>query len=225
MVSCNLDASWSLGLRPAIFWKILSDFRTRLKEGDILQQWLPGGYKVPALRVAKAIYAVSPFVRFFRSIEEWWLHSLASTQPFEMSSADKFVARLSPEAIADFIEWNPDKSAGTLYQRFAKREIMLKSSIESENVQSVRWQTIKWILLIRQLVSSITPGFSLTAGQAFKQDSKERETIQYLIASVEGLEGSRFIRNGKSVTLKLPLISCGWISKKLVTMSGLRMTL
>jgi hypothetical protein len=39
---------------------------------------------------------------------------------------------------------------------------------------------------------------SLVVGRAYAQDSREVSKIQYLIASVEALEGAKFIRNGKA---------------------------
>lgn len=38
---------------------------------------------------------------------------------------------------------------------------------------------------------------SLVVVRAYAQDSREAAKIQYLIASVEALEGAKFIRNGK----------------------------
>jgi hypothetical protein len=40
--------------------------------------------------------------------------------------------------------------------------------------------------------------FALVIGDTFAQESREADKIQYLISSIEALNGAKFIRNGKA---------------------------
>lgn len=115
-----VEASGSSLLYSEEFYKIL---KTRLKQGGIMQQWIPGGDPMTICAVASAIKRSFPFVRVFSSIEGRGLHFLASMQPFEMPNAEAFIKKLPAKAIADLIEWNKGEDPRGLYQKILFQEI------------------------------------------------------------------------------------------------------
>ena len=124
-----VESSGSGLLYSEEFYQVLKD---RLKEGGIVQQWLPGGDEMTVPAVTKAIHAVFPFVRIFNSFDGWGYHFFASTQPFEMPDIETFVRRLPAKATADFIEWEPGENAGSLYQEMLKREVPIESILSPD---------------------------------------------------------------------------------------------
>lgn len=102
------------------FYLLVKD---RLKEDGILQQWSPEGDEMIVRAIAKAISAVFPYVRMYRSVENIGYHFFASPQPFEMPCAEDFAARLPVKSAADLVEWTPGKSPRELYQIMLQQEI------------------------------------------------------------------------------------------------------
>jgi len=88
----------------------------RLRDGGILQQWLPylgDGLVVSA--VTRALLESFPHVRCYGSVENWGVHYLASRRPIPSLSAAELARRLPPAAARDIVEWGP---AGTPEQQF-----------------------------------------------------------------------------------------------------------
>jgi predicted membrane-bound spermidine synthase len=115
-----VESSGSGLLYSKEFYQVLKE---RLKEGGIVQQWLPWGDERTVPAVATAIHAVFPFVRIFNSFAGWGFHFIASMQPFDMPNIETFVQRLPAKAATDFVEWDAGKNAGTLYGEMLKREL------------------------------------------------------------------------------------------------------
>lgn len=115
-----VEAAGSSLLYSEEFYNIL---KTRLKEGGVMQQWLPRGDPVTIRAVANSVKRAFPFVRVFHSVEGWGLHFLASTRPLEMPDADGFIARLPVEARNDLVEWNKGGDPRRLYQKILSGEI------------------------------------------------------------------------------------------------------
>jgi len=80
--------------------------KMRLTEKGILQQWFPGDKSTTLQAVARALANVFPYVDVYPSIEGWGYHFIASKYPLETLTPEEFVAKLSPEATKDFVEWN-----------------------------------------------------------------------------------------------------------------------
>jgi len=133
-----VEASGSGFLYSEEFYRIL---KNRLNKGGILQQWLPGGLTltetVTVTAAAKSITAVFPYVKVFHSIEGWGYHFFASMEPINMPSVEKFVFRLPANGSADLIEWHPGKSAGEMYQKFLKNELILEEIVNANATPSI----------------------------------------------------------------------------------------
>ena len=85
--------------------------KTRLKEGGILQHWVPISlmfnryedfFSIPVLR---AIQSEFKYVKIFVSIEGWGIHILASDSPIQDLSLDEFVNKMPQKAKEDLTEW------------------------------------------------------------------------------------------------------------------------
>lgn len=83
----------------------------RLRRGGILQQWTPGGDGVDFAAFVGALQAVFPHVVALQSIEGWGLHLLASDEPIDLATPEVLAARLPAAAVADLVEWGPERSA------------------------------------------------------------------------------------------------------------------
>lgn len=91
--------------------------KRRLREGGILQQWIPGAAE-PAIiaAVAQTLRASFPHVQAFHSVEGWGYHFLASMQPLPELDADTLLARMPDAAQRDLVEWGPKDTPRALLE-------------------------------------------------------------------------------------------------------------
>jgi spermidine synthase len=108
--------------------------KRHLREGGILQQWLPaGGDGATAASVARALAESFPYVRAFTSVEGAGTHFLASMNPIPPLSAADLAKRLSPDAARDLMEWGPASSPTAQFQVVLSRERSLSSIIQEDS--------------------------------------------------------------------------------------------
>jgi spermidine synthase len=103
--------------------------KLRLRPGGILTQWLPGGDPAVQASVARALKESFPYVRVFRSVEGWGWHFLASMQPIPMRSETELLARMPAAAVADMMEWGPEKTPGSQLHRILSTELSAETMI------------------------------------------------------------------------------------------------
>jgi spermidine synthase len=91
--------------------------RRRLAPDGILQIWYPAELhdRASLEAVATSIYASFPYVRAYRSVEDWGVHFLATLVPLPGVTAERLAARLPARAAADLIEWTPDETPAELF--------------------------------------------------------------------------------------------------------------
>lgn len=107
-----------------------STIKRRLKDGGILQQWLPQwGDAVVQAAVARALQESFPYVRVFHSLDNKGLHFLASNQPIVSRTARELAERMPAKAAQDFIEWGPESSAEQQFSILLSRELPLDQLI------------------------------------------------------------------------------------------------
>ena len=107
-----------------------STIKRRLKDGGILQQWLPRwGDAVVQAAVARALKESFPYVRAFHSLDDKGLHFLASNQPIVSRTARELAERMSAKAAQDLIEWGPESSAEQQFSIVLSRELPLDQLI------------------------------------------------------------------------------------------------
>jgi spermidine synthase len=108
--------------------------KRHLREGGILQQWLPaGGDGATAASVARALAESFPYVRAFTSVEGAGTHFLGSMNPIPPLSAAELAKRLSPEAARDLMEWGPASSPTAQFEMVLSRERSLSSIIQQDS--------------------------------------------------------------------------------------------
>jgi spermidine synthase len=100
--------------------------RRRLKPGGILQQWLPYGEPIVVSAVTEALIEQFPFVRVFKSIEDTGFHFLASDRPIISPGAADIADRMPESAIADLVEWGPEREAASQLAGTLDKEVPLR---------------------------------------------------------------------------------------------------
>ena len=106
--------------------------RQRLRNGGILQQWLPGSADVPTqASVARALRESFPYVRSFIAHDRglWGIHFLASQQPIANHSAAELASRMPATAAADLVEWGPYASAEQQFKALLENEVPIERII------------------------------------------------------------------------------------------------
>ena len=78
--------------------------KRRLKQGGILQTWIPGGDPKVLAAVSGALLESFPHVRQFLGLEGWGYHFTASMEPIPLRSAEDLAGRMNEDARADLIE-------------------------------------------------------------------------------------------------------------------------
>jgi spermidine synthase len=99
--------------------------RPRLAPDGILQAWIPGGEARVVAAFLLALRAEFPYVRAFRSVEDYGLHLLASGRPLPSPSAEELAARMPFEAQADLVAWGPFHTPREQFEAVLRREIPL----------------------------------------------------------------------------------------------------
>jgi predicted membrane-bound spermidine synthase len=99
--------------------------KTRLREGGIVAQWLPGGDPTTIAGVARALVQSFREVRVLPSVEQWGFHFLASDQPLPKLDAAEMAARLPARARADLVEWGPHANAQEQLRAVVDHELSL----------------------------------------------------------------------------------------------------
>jgi spermidine synthase len=115
-----VEAAGSSLLYSSQFYQLI---KARLSDGGMLQTWYPGGDKLTFQAFARAIVDEFPYVRVYRSIEDWGYHFSASMQPFEKPTVEQFIARMPERARTDLLEWAGGKSLEDYVAEILKREI------------------------------------------------------------------------------------------------------
>jgi spermidine synthase len=87
--------------------------KARLKEGGILQQWMPNTKGKTVQAVVNSLNESFPYVKMFLSHEGWGHHFLASMSPIVIPSPDVMAGRMPDAAKADLGEWVKEKDPRT----------------------------------------------------------------------------------------------------------------
>jgi hypothetical protein len=106
-----------------------AEARRHLRQGGILQQWLPRGDAVVRSSVGKAVEESFAYVRVFRSVNGIGYHLLASDAPFPNRDSQELAARLPASAARDFVEWGPAPTAAEQFETLLNNELSLKQMI------------------------------------------------------------------------------------------------
>lgn len=121
-----VQAAGSSLLYSEDFYKVV---KQRLRQGGILQQWLPGGDLQDFAAVARALRDSFPYVRVFAYTRQWGYHFLASQQPLHNWTAKELVQHMPPAAAADLMEWGPGKDPEFVLDHLMHNELPVQELI------------------------------------------------------------------------------------------------
>ena len=103
--------------------------RQRLRQGGILQQWLPGGDREDLAAVALALHKSFRYVRVFGYVRGWGYHFIASDRPLPDVTAKQLADRLPAAAVEDLVEWDAERSPEGRFEYVLQREIPVNELI------------------------------------------------------------------------------------------------
>jgi predicted membrane-bound spermidine synthase len=99
-----VEAAGSSLLYSRDFYEIV---KSRLKEGGILHQWIPGDVETIINKaVTRSLVDAFPYVRFYQPIEGRGIHYLASMTPIGTPDIETLVKRIPSRAQSDLLEWS-----------------------------------------------------------------------------------------------------------------------
>jgi hypothetical protein len=105
--------------------------KRRLREGGILQQWLPSTEPALAVSFARTLAQAFPHVRVFRALEGLGVHFLASETPIPEVSIEELAARMPRAAAEDLAEWGPESTPIAQIARLMSQEIPVRRFLEA----------------------------------------------------------------------------------------------
>jgi predicted membrane-bound spermidine synthase len=100
--------------------------KEHLKPHGILHMWMPGGEDIAARAVYRSIYESFPYVRPFRSVEDYGMHLLASMEPTEALNPDELATRMPIDARRDLLEWYRTTNVAVCFQQVLSREFPIQ---------------------------------------------------------------------------------------------------
>jgi predicted membrane-bound spermidine synthase len=103
--------------------------KPRLRNGGILQQWLPSGDAVDRAAVARALKESFPYVRVFYVNVHWGTHFIASMQPLPNWTAEELAQHMPAPAAKDLVEWGPQPDPQGRFAALLKNEISVDQMI------------------------------------------------------------------------------------------------
>jgi predicted membrane-bound spermidine synthase len=133
--------------------EFLALVKMRLKKGGILQHWFPGGDERILVSIANELKSAFPFVRMFRSVDNWGYHFLASQEPLALIDSQEFVRRLPESAKIDLVEWSNGRAIEEYTATMLSKELDLVKFTSSPKVLPLTdVQPANEYFLIRRLV-------------------------------------------------------------------------
>ena len=118
-----------------------STLKSRLREGGILQQWLPRGDEVDQAAVARALQESFPYLRLFWENPQtrWGTHFLVSMRPLRRWTAAQLAAHTPPAAARDLVEWGPQADAEHQFATLLANETLLdQMTAEAPDVPALK---------------------------------------------------------------------------------------
>ena len=91
--------------------------KRHLRNGGILQQWLPMGDRTTQAAVFRALQISFPYLRVFQYRGSLGWHYLASMQPIPARAPNELAAGMPRAAAADLVEWEPDAAPDSQFAR------------------------------------------------------------------------------------------------------------
>ncbi len=103
--------------------------KQHLRPGGILHQWLPGCDEVVRASAARSLRNSFPYIRVYPSVGAWGIHFLASMTPIPNRTAKELLAQMPAGAVADMMEWGPEKDPEQHIAAVLNREVAIDSLV------------------------------------------------------------------------------------------------
>ena len=105
--------------------------KRRLREGGILQQWLPAADPALAVSFARTLVEAFPHVRVFGALEGAGFHFLASETPIPPVSIRELASRFPSAAAADLVEWGPEATSTAQLAHVLSQEVPVQRILQA----------------------------------------------------------------------------------------------
>jgi hypothetical protein len=105
--------------------------KRRLRDGGILQQWLPAADPELAVSFARTLAEAFSHVRVFGALEGQGFHFLASEMPIPAVPIRELAARLGRAAAEDLVEWGPEGTPLAQIARLLSQEIPVERFLQA----------------------------------------------------------------------------------------------
>ncbi len=128
-----IEAAGSSLLYSEEFYQIA---KLRLKNGGILHQWFPFGEFKILQAMARSLSNSFPYIKIYKSVENWGFHFIASTTPIENLTVVKMISRMPETARSDLLEWYKPKNLERVVEKILSQEIPLDTLL-SDNREIV----------------------------------------------------------------------------------------
>jgi spermidine synthase len=103
-----------------------------LTEDGVLHHWFPLGEQKMLQAVARSLSNVFPYIRVFRSVEDWGHHFIAAEKPIEIASVDEVIARMPARARRDLVEWSPKRFLRPMVAKVLASEVPLEDLLNED---------------------------------------------------------------------------------------------
>jgi spermidine synthase len=142
----------------------------RLRQGGIVQQWVPNTEVRVVQAVARSLLESFPYVRMYRSFEGPGLeesgfgyHFLASMQRIDVPGPEVLAARMPPRARADLVEWLSEKNVVRFLQVVLEHEVDPREFVRGSDVRITDDRPFNEYYLLRRLFGPLAPTPGSTA--------------------------------------------------------------
>jgi len=125
------EAAGSSLLYSREFYEVI---KKHLRKDGILQMWYPDtlGDTATTVSITKALMDSFPYVRAFRSYDQFGIHYLASMEPIQITSGSVLAARMPSAAAADFVEWGPYATPQQQFESVLSHELTLAQLVAQD---------------------------------------------------------------------------------------------
>lgn len=122
------EAAGSSLLYSREFYEVI---KGHLRKDGILQVWYPetGSDTATAVSVTKALMDSFPYVRAFRSYDQFGIHFLASMEPITIASSSVLAAHMPSAAVSDLVEWGPEATPQQQFESVLSQELSMKELV------------------------------------------------------------------------------------------------
>lgn len=151
-----VEAAGSSLLYTEEFYRMI---RSRLKQGGVLQQWIPHAEVATVAAATQALVNSFPHVRAFRSYNGWGHHFVAAEHPLPDPDLPARLAAMPESARRDLTEWAEEEGPLAVANRLLAQEVPLAQLIAGDPEAAITDdRPINEYYFLRRLWAKLTEG-------------------------------------------------------------------